>query len=778
MAEGSLQSRDDGEFDLDLFFFGADPPAVQSDIVSMLEQGVEQCAGSLQVSAQGASTASGTSDTHSLNSSQDGLEASHLMASGIHLMNSDLSSSYPREAAWSMCPSSNLQGPVTSSSTEKVIQPERSPSDITSIITHLWSLATETSNSCARPEDNCTDKPDLCTDGEANTPETLDSERQTQDITDASSLGDGPENRLDLQGTQASDAAEAQFSFACVDYIFKGKSYAKSYICSVCGKSCPCRSAYIRHERIHTGDKPYACTHCGKSFVQSSDYNNHMRSHTGEKPYSCAECGKSFSRSTYLVTHFRTHTKEKPYTCNVCGKSFIQHSHLALHLRIHSGEKPYICIECGNSFSRSSTLVKHKISHRRKTLHLCKKKKEGAPSISTQNMEPTRGASSNGTEQENTSPTPEIPVVKCENEGTPVCSRRTGKSQKRYKGKKKIPLKQKQITLEKYIVYERRKVLWKKNSKCVGSREENLSSGDTQTSGQSMGNDPEETGSLKREDVNSCAKSENNVSEKMENLNSETQQIFPEQEHKSSEDRLMTSSESDNANIKMTKAEEADPPGPFQGANSTEYGDTYNRVFVGNDSTAGVSGWTLPEPYSSPRKESSYVCSYCGKSCPCKSAFLRHQKIHTGEKPFSCHVCGKSFIQISDYTNHMRSHTGEKPFSCPYCGKCFSRSTYLVTHSRIHTKEKPYTCTECGKSFVQHSHLSLHLRIHSGEKPYTCGACGKKFSRSSTLVKHQKSHNKKNITVDCAAKREIAPPGSLTSPSPPGNSVEGESNKS
>ncbi|XP_050777447.1 zinc finger protein 300-like [Gopherus flavomarginatus] len=144
-------------------------------------------------------------------------------------------------------------------------------------------------------------------------------------------------------------------------------------------------------------------------------------------------------------------------------------------------------------------------------------------------------------------------------------------------------------------------------------------------------------------------------------------------------------------------------------------------------------------------RERPYECSACGKLFTHRSTLITHQRIHTGERPYECSECGKLFTQRSALITHQRIHTGKRPYECSECRKTFSQFSHLITHQRIHTGERPYECSECRKTFSQRSHLITHHRIHTREKAYECTECGRTFNHSSPLIGHQRIHTSERL---------------------------------
>lgn len=146
------------------------------------------------------------------------------------------------------------------------------------------------------------------------------------------------------------------------------------------------------------------------------------------------------------------------------------------------------------------------------------------------------------------------------------------------------------------------------------------------------------------------------------------------------------------------------------------------------------------QQYSKPG--ANFACNYCGKEFLRPHEKVKHERIHTGEKPYECEVCGKSFRVSYSLTLHLRTHTDIRPFVCAHCNKRFKSYAVYSHHLNTHSEDRPYKCPMCPKSFRTSVQLCGHKNSHT--KPYNCPECNRPFSSLYAVKMHMKTHNKAN----------------------------------
>uniref|UniRef100_A0A3Q2XBM5 Zinc finger and BTB domain containing 18 n=1 Tax=Hippocampus comes TaxID=109280 RepID=A0A3Q2XBM5_HIPCM len=118
-----------------------------------------------------------------------------------------------------------------------------------------------------------------------------------------------------------------------------------------------------------------------------------------------------------------------------------------------------------------------------------------------------------------------------------------------------------------------------------------------------------------------------------------------------------------------------------------------------------------------------FMCPLCNKVFPSPHILQLHLSSHFREqegvraKPAggdvnvpTCTICSKTFSCMYTLKRHERTHSGEKPYTCATCGKSFQYSHNLSRHAVVHTREKPHACKWCERRFTQSGDLYRHIR--------------------------------------------------------------------
>ncbi|XP_053673539.1 zinc finger protein 845-like [Anopheles nili] len=190
----------------------------------------------------------------------------------------------------------------------------------------------------------------------------------------------------------------------------------------------------------------------------------------------------------------------------------------------------------------------------------------------------------------------------------------------------------------------------------------------------------------------------------------------------------------------------------------------------------------------------TFRCQYCDRVFGTRPRLDRHERTHTGERPYACHLCTKTFAHSGQLTTHISRHNNERGHQCEQCGKAFFNKAMLRQHQETHetaesrksntkSRQRPcphpgcthvamtyqayymhrlrhdmaHRCEECGKRFARQCEVRRHRRIyHSAEHPFKCEACAKTFVSSQSYREHMDSHaNVRRYECDICDKKFV-----------------------
>lgn len=145
-----------------------------------------------------------------------------------------------------------------------------------------------------------------------------------------------------------------------------------------------------------------------------------------------------------------------------------------------------------------------------------------------------------------------------------------------------------------------------------------------------------------------------------------------------------------------------------------------------------------------------FLCKLCLRKFPTELMLEQHVCICQNGKPLHC-ACGKEFTMYQEVILHSK---GTKPFYCCSCPHQSTSLTAYIRHLRKHSKQKPYQCTKCNMKFAVIDFLNIHNKKHhsnvvtnsdreivsSVSENQACNICDEKFESVDGLKKHGLQH--------------------------------------
>lgn len=129
----------------------------------------------------------------------------------------------------------------------------------------------------------------------------------------------------------------------------------------------------------------------------------------------------------------------------------------------------------------------------------------------------------------------------------------------------------------------------------------------------------------------------------------------------------------------------------------------------------------------------------------------RSKKATVNQMLIKCPSCWQLFDQENSLRKHIKSKhqindgsSFDRIHKCEHCVLAFTRVDMLMRHNRRHTGEKPYECNMCFQNFSRSDHLNTHRINHFGLKMYKCSNCTYASSRRDMVSRHLQTHGQRS----------------------------------